>query len=117
LNTPKLIISLINGYTPNLGDKFYIAELTGLLPTTTGVFGNAAGGTVIIDTSGNNYLINYFDTFGSTPGNDISLEFFGMTPVPEPSTWAAAALAALTLLVSSRRLKGRFAREHRARRS
>ena len=107
LNTPTLLISLVNGFTPNLNDKFYIVDITSSI-LTTGLFGNAAGGTIVNDTFGNSYEVHYFDTFmNSTPGNDISLTFLGMTPVPEPSTWAAGALGAVVLLWRMRSRRGR----------
>ncbi|MDQ6621856.1 MAG: autotransporter-associated beta strand repeat-containing protein, partial [Verrucomicrobiota bacterium] len=102
LNTPNLNVSLVNGFTPTFMEKFYILDLTGL-GTVTGVFGNAVGGTAYTDTSGNNWLITYNDTFDSTPGNDVSLTFFGMTPIPEPSTWIAGALVCAALAYRSLR--------------
>jgi autotransporter-associated beta strand protein len=102
LNTPNLSVSLVNSFTPTFGEKFYILDLTGV-GTVAGIFGNAVAGTAYTDSSGNNWLITYNDTFDTTPGNDVSLTFFGMTPIPEPSTWIAGALTCAALAYGSLR--------------
>lgn len=110
LTSPNLVINLINGFTPSVGDKFYIVDLTGSTIPTAPLFGNAIGN-LVMDSSGNSYLINYFDTYpGSSAGNDISLTFEGMTPVPEPSTWAAAVLASFAIAATRFRRFGRCRR-------
>ena len=102
MNTPNLNVSLVNGFTPAFMEKFYILDLTGA-GTVAWVFGNALGGIDYTDSSGNNWLITYNDSFDSTSGNDVSLTFFGMTPIPEPSTWITGALICAALAYRSLR--------------
>ena len=101
LTGSNLNVSLLSGFTPALNDKFYVVDLLNQLNVPIGTFGNAAGATLVTDQQGNFYQVNYADSDPNDPShtlaNDISLQFLGMSPVPEPSTWIAAGLAAAAL--------------------
>lgn len=104
LTGSNLNVSLVNGYTPMVNQLFYIADLLNQANLPAGTFGNAVGGTLVSDTQGNSYFIDYAASDPNEPSgtlfNDISLRFLGVTPVPEPSTWLAGALAGAVLSYS-----------------
>ena len=74
-------ITLFGGYTPVLGDKFFVV-VNDSTDAVTGTFANAVSNQITI--SGAVFTVNYADNSpGGGPGNDVSLT---VTGVPEPST-------------------------------
>ncbi|MFL5236549.1 MAG: hypothetical protein ACJ8EL_02925, partial [Rhizomicrobium sp.] len=94
----NLNISLASGFTPTMLEKFYIIDRLGT-DVTPALFANGA---TVQDQMGNTYLINYLDhdpaDMSNLLMNDISLTFEGIVPIPEPSTWLAAALAGFAIV-------------------
>ncbi len=89
----NLNLSLANGFSPTLGQKFFILVNTVDTALVSGVFANATA-LVVSDNAGNFYLLNYADNAGDgLLFNDVSL-----TVVPEPSTWFMIGAGMLTLL-------------------
>lgn len=92
-------ISLFNGYTPTVGDTFYII-LNDSTDAISGTFSNAPGG--IITSGAVTYQVNY-QANGDGGANDVSLTVMA---VPEPSA-AISLIGGLGLLCVFRRRKQR----------
>ena len=101
----NLSVSLVNGFTPSLGQKFFILDnVSNNALGTTGIFANAPA-TLLVGS----YLfaVDYADrdpANGDLFFNDVSLGY-GVVPVPEPSTWVAASAACLLVMVQRLRRK------------
>jgi fibronectin-binding autotransporter adhesin len=93
-----LQISLLGGFTPTVGDKFFILLNDGIDPVS-GTFSNDdAFNRITIGAA--EFLVNYADNFsGPGFGNDVSLT---VVAVPEPGS-AALLLGAIAVLASRRR--------------
>ena len=107
----SLNLSVANGFTLALNQKFFILDDTGPgAPTGAFANGTGAGGLLFTDNLGNTYQINYADRdpLDTSSGlfNDVSLTVVGV--VPEPSKFAA-------LLAGGAMLGLRFARRRGAR--
>ena len=92
------------GFTPALGEKFYLLDLTGT-GTVSGTFDGLAELGTVTDSAGNQYVINYLDhdpadTSNLLP-NDVSLT--AIQVVPEPSTWALLGVGAFGVVFALRR--------------
>ena len=87
------------GFTPTFGEKFYLFDLTGT-GTVSGTFDGFAQGSLVTDSAGNEYVINYFDHDPADTSNlllnDVSL--MAVSGVPEPGTWALLGLGGAGLL-------------------
>jgi fibronectin-binding autotransporter adhesin len=81
-----------NGTTFGAGETFTLIDPSGTSPAFTGAFSNAPTGTDIIN--GYAWMVSY----AGGDGND-----FVLTAVPEPSTWAAGALALAAVGYTQRR--------------
>ena len=93
-----LTLTLGTGFTPTPGEKFFLFEDTGSA-AVSGTFDGLPQGSMVTDSAGDKYVINYMDSAGDgTAGNDVSLQF-----VPEPSTWAACGLGVAVLGLALRR--------------
>jgi autotransporter-associated beta strand protein len=90
-----LQLSLTSGFTPQIGDTFFVMLNDGA-DAISGAFTNAPGGHVVIP--GFDFLVNYAAN-GDGGGNDVSLTFVA---VPEPGT-VTALCGGLALLLSLRR--------------
>jgi len=90
----------------SLGQKFFAVLNDG----TDGITGTFAQGSTVTSNNGDVFSINYADNGdGGTSANDISLTLTSVG-IPEPGTWAGAALALGALLYSRPR---RFSRERK----
>ena len=102
----NLQVSLVNGFTPTLGQNFTILDNTSA-GVNSGVFANAPGN-VYTTAGGLQFGINYVSNAdaGILP-NDVTLIYLG-TVVPEPGTWTllAAGTGALGLFLRRRRGAG-----------
>ena len=100
----NLQVSLVNGFTPTLGQNFTILDNNGA-GVNSGVFANAPGN-VYTTAGGLQFGINYVSNAdaGILP-NDVSLIYLG-TVVPEPGTWALLAAGTGVLGLSLRRRRG-----------
>ncbi|MBV9007973.1 MAG: autotransporter-associated beta strand repeat-containing protein [Verrucomicrobia bacterium] len=102
----NLTLTLVNGFRPMMGEKFYIIDETSSDPTlrTTGSFANAPGG-VIMDNAGDTYDIFYAGISDpnnpSTIPNDVTL--IAVNVVPEPSTWMLLLVGCASLVVGGLR--------------
>ncbi|EDY17000.1 autotransporter-associated beta strand repeat protein [Chthoniobacter flavus Ellin428] len=103
----NLDVSLMDGFTPFLGEKFFILDDTPIGLTITGAFANVTptgGATGLFTIPGvANFAVNYADTSGmdgNSTLNDVSLIYLG---IPEPSSVVALLGGALTLLGWRRR--------------
>lgn len=84
---------VVDGYTPTVGELFFIINNKGNDPIT-GQFTNAPDGS-IITADGQSFMVTYsadFDTDSATGGNDLAL-----IAVPEPATICLALSAAVLL--------------------
>ena len=103
-----LSLTLASGYTPAVGDKFFLLDETGL-SVVAGSFANAPLTGSLFTVNGVSFLIDYLDTDPNDPNhrllNDVSVTV--VAAVPEPSTCAwmlgGASLLGLTLLRRTRR--------------
>jgi hypothetical protein len=94
-------ITLTNGFTPILGETFFVLLNDGTDPVT-GTFSNFAGNQLSV--GGWLFNVNYLaNGDGGTVGNDISLMV-----VPEPGTWALC-VSGFALLYVRRRASRRRA--------
>ena len=93
-----LSLGLASGYTPALGDKFFLLDGTtpGLL--VQGTFANAPLTGSVFSSGGVLFLINYQDSDFNDPSHTL-LDDVSVTVVPEPST-RAALLVGLSLSAS-----------------
>ncbi len=82
----SLLIELLDGFVPDLGDEFMILDVTGDL---IGQFNDLADGSSVAKFFGVDLRISY--TGGD--GNDVVL-----TAVPEPNVWSLLALGGICLL-------------------
>lgn len=91
-------ITLFNGYTPSIGDTFYIILNDGS-DAISGTFSNDVGG--FITSGGIQYKVNY-QANGDGGSNDVSLTVSTASVVPEPSA-VASLMGGLGLLANFRR--------------
>lgn len=96
-----LSLTLASGYTPRVGDKFFLLDTVNpLLVLVSGTFANAPTSGSQFAAGGVIYQINYQDIDPNDPSstfpNDVSVRVVAM--VPEPGTWALVAGGALGLL-------------------
>ncbi len=98
-------LQLSLGYTPAVGDIFYVVVNQQANPIS-GTFSNAAdqgNGTGLITAGGDQFLVSYAASYASssfTGGQDIALKVMA---VPEPGTWSAILGGAGILLGLRRR--------------
>ena len=103
-----LSLALASGYTPTVGDKFFLLDETGA-NLVAGGFANAPLTGSLFTVNGVSFLIDYLDIDPNDPNhtlpNDVSVTV--VAAVPEPSTCAwmlgGASLLGLTLLRRPRR--------------
>jgi len=107
----NLDVSLINGFTPGVGEKFFILDAAPVGLTISGTFANVTptgGYTGLFTIPGvANFAVNYADSSGldgNNALNDVSLTYLG---IPEPSS-IASLLGGWAVLLGWRR-RGRRA--------
>ena len=104
----NLVLALAAGYTPAVGETFYLIDGTGTGPLV-GMFANAPEGMLV--SNGGLYLVNYLAHDPSDGSNlllnDLSVTYLGA--VPEPGSWAAIVFGGSALLFLGVRRRGRAA--------
>ena len=103
-------LQLTLGYTPSVGDVFFIIVNQGP-SAVSGLFSNAidqGNGTGLLSAGGYHFLVSYTadstsSAFGVNQGHDIALE---VTPIPEPSA-ASALIGGLSALAGLQRFRRR----------
>lgn len=93
-------ISLFGGYTPQIGDKFFVI-LNDSTDTITGTFANPTANQIIV--SGTTFAVSYTDnSAGGGAGNDVSLTVVSVVPEPASTGLLLLGLAAF----AARRRRG-----------
>ncbi len=93
LSSPTLSLSLVNGFTPTVGEQFVIVQNNS--PTSFGtplfpITGSFSNGSTVMDNLGDTFLITVLQT-------EILLT--DITAVPEPATWLLLGVGAAGSLV------------------
>ena len=99
-----LSLTLASGYTPAVGDKFFLLDTVGTVPTlVSGTFANAPTNGSQFTAGGTTFQINYQDIdpndSSSTFLNDVSVRVVAV--VPEPSTWTWLSLGVLGVVLAT----------------